>query len=141
MPEITEAKKSHGLFIGVGQREADSEAMQISAGDASYTRQAFATYGKLNNPEEPVLNEKANKKNIIQKLDNIIEQTNDTPADFVVIYFSGHGCELNGNYYLICHNTTNTNLEETAINGIDFLSFRRYCKRRSNQYSFCRKFI
>ena len=121
MPEENESKKSFGLFVGVGQRKDDEVAMQISADDARIIREAFATYCKLNDLEGPVLNKQANKDNIFQKLDNLIAQTANTPADFVVVYFSGHGCEFDRNYYLICDDTTKTNVEETAINGNEFL--------------------
>ncbi|MBX3238313.1 MAG: caspase family protein [Chitinophagaceae bacterium] len=121
MPEQTETgRRSFGLFVGVGQRDGDSEHMQISASDAEYMHLAFLHYGKLDSGQRLLRNE-ATHNNILGELDNLARETDDTPADLVVIYFSGHGYKLKNEYYLICHDTAGNNIERSAINGNVFL--------------------
>jgi hypothetical protein len=69
---------------------------------------------------QTIINDDTTAAKILEKLDNLATLTKDAPAEMVVIYFSGHGCVMNGMYYIVGRDTVNTDVEHTAIAGSVF---------------------
>jgi hypothetical protein len=114
-------EKSHALLIGVGKRETDSPAMAISAEDAGYLEKALKVFDFF--PGKQITNlrdEAANSENILQELNNLAAKTKSESADFVLVFFSGHGSKKGDEYHLICRNTSAADLHGTAISGAVF---------------------
>jgi hypothetical protein len=113
---------SYCLLVGVGKREADSEAMKVSADDAMYLGKAIKKFLLLKDDKITLVrNEEARKQNVLQRLDELAEITAANPADFVLIFFSGHGARFEGKYYLICRDSNRDYIDDTAIRGDLFL--------------------
>ncbi len=122
---------SYGLLIGVGQRTEDIEAMGITAGDATWLTKALSVTGIVAAANSVLLtNEKAAHEPVLAALSNLATRTKEAPAEMVIIYFSGHGARINGQYYLVCHDTTAANIASTGIKGEDFVE--RLAAIRSN---------
>lgn len=114
--------KAYALSIGIGNREVDSPAMATSANDARRIGKELVGRAKFM-PEKvrTLINADATVSNVLKELDNIAEITKSAPADMVIIYFSGHGCVKNDIYYIVCRDTVNTDVENTAIKGSVFV--------------------
>lgn len=115
-------EKSHYLLVGVGKRKEDSEAMAVSAEDAQFLQRALHAFDLFSgNGFPPLVNEKATREEILDHLDALAYKTKDEPADLVIIFFSGHGSVAGGKYYLICRDTKVGAVEDTAIEGSQFV--------------------
>lgn len=114
--------KAYALSIGIGNREVDSPAMATSANDARRIGKELVGRAKFM-PEKvrTLINADATVSNVLKELDNIADITKSAPADMVIIYFSGHGCVKNDIYYIVCRDTVNTDVENTAIKGSVFV--------------------
>ncbi|MCW3123042.1 MAG: caspase family protein [Flavipsychrobacter sp.] len=125
-----DTKKAFALTVGIGARpakddqRADNEAMAVTALDAE------RVYGELKGRlriEEDNLGglhgESAKKDDVVAALDLLVKNTNkpDAETEMVIIYFSGHGQLENGNYYLVCYDTTDKDMARTAIPGSVFV--------------------
>src|SRR5689334_13164768 len=100
---------SYYFLVGVGQREkSDAVGMTVSADDADYLERALIAFNIFTERKIRTLtNESATVANVIGGLDDLISKTQEKPADLVIIFFSGHGCSIDGRYYLICRDTQN----------------------------------
>jgi Caspase domain len=113
-------EKCHALIIGVGKRPQDDEAFEITVKDATQisTRLnkdcGFATDNIVS-----ILNQDSTKLNILTKLDDLIDKTANNTADFVVVFFSGHGAKKDNAYFLITNDTTDDLVN--AIRGEEFV--------------------
>jgi hypothetical protein len=115
--------KGYALVVGVGQRAADNDAMDITALDAK--RVADELIGRVRFQEKKVsslVGEAATKTNLLDELDKLATATEHNAAEMVIIYFSGHGCVINNTYYIVCHDTVNEDLPGTAIEGNLFVN-------------------
>lgn len=114
--------KAYALSIGIGNREVDSPAMATSANDARRIGKELVGRAKFM-PEKvrTLINADATVSNVLRELDNIADITKGATADMVIIYFSGHGCVKNDIYYIVCRDTVNTDVENTAIKGSVFV--------------------
>ena len=113
------------LSVGVGRRpteagdpELDVEAFAITATDAGYIKTALVSYFKMPDENIEVLaNETARKDNIVTALQGLSKKTKANKADLVVIYFSGHGCKIGDEYFLVTNDSKKNNIPEKGING------------------------
>jgi Caspase domain len=113
----------YALLIGIGQRADDEDALATTASDATHLYEKLTgTCGFAKENVELLTKENTAGSKIVDQLDVLIQQTKDTKADFVLIYFSGHGYTKDGQYYLINYDTDKNNIENTAINGEVFIS-------------------
>lgn len=113
---------SYCLLVGVGKREEDSDAMAISARDAEHIQRALTAFDIFSKEHIYLLTEEqATIKGVLEKLDDLAQQTKNEPADLVVLFFSGHGAVDSDNYYLICRDTLNNDLVNTAIGASGFV--------------------
>lgn len=117
-----DAKKAYALSIGIGNRPEDSDAMGTTAADAKRISRELIGRARFM-PEQvyTLQNEEATTQNVIEKLDKLAAATKENPADMVIIYFSGHGCVKDGNYYLVARDTQNADIPGTAISGSLFV--------------------
>ena len=117
-----DSNKAYVLSVGIGNRDVDSPAMATTANDARRVAKELVGRARfLPANVQTVLNSDATVANVIGKLDSLAETTKNTPAEMVIIYFSGHGCVKNDNYYIVCRDTINTDVENTAIKGSVFV--------------------
>lgn len=129
-------KKGHALTVGVGKREkvgnkkVDDDAMAITAADAERVKTELIAPYRVSLPKENVkclTNKDATKEGLLNELDNLIKKTKKSRAEMVIIYFSGHGYmkpdphSKEKKYYLICHDTVDADIENTAISGSVFV--------------------
>ncbi len=121
---MTERRFSNGysLLIGTGG------SLKITTDDA------VALYRVLTDPlraayplehVELLIEEAANRQNIIEAFDRLIERANQNPEATVIVYFSGHGGRIVYNdapneYYLIPYGYNPAQRATTAISGIEF---------------------
>jgi hypothetical protein len=119
-----DTKNSFALIVGVGARAGQNDAnMHISANDADYIDHVVKTFLSL--PPENVTkktNQDAGTEAVLKALDDLIGETKERPADLVIIYFSGHGCQIRDTYYLVCNDTENNNVSGKAIEGSVFVA-------------------
>lgn len=115
--------ESRALLIGIGQRKEDYPALAVTATDALLLEK------KLSNPaivesykNKTLTNSQASKAAILEELKNLAADSENENIDLALIYFSGHGCVDGDNYFLISHDTENTMIKETALDGAQFLS-------------------
>ncbi len=108
---------SFALLTGVGRRAADSEHMVVTATDADMMRRALVGSFQLFDEKKvtTLINGEATAANIIAELDKLTEVTKITKADFVIVYFSGHGYEQEGNYFLIANDTSAWTMADNNI--------------------------
>jgi hypothetical protein len=114
-------EKFHALSIGV-KRDDDAPAMSVTTTDAQRLAselQRFCNFKKEN--IAILVEESTEKSDILLGLDNLIQKTTIEKADFVIVYFSGHGCKKGSSYYLINRDAEVKDLENTAIKGQDFV--------------------
>lgn len=114
---------NHALLIGIGQRDDDrSEKIKVTATDASRLATEFQNRcGYNGNNVTPLVAEQALTRKVLRQLDTLIEKTKATPANLVVIFFSGHGFRKDGQFFFINRDTEFDDLEYTAIKGSDFI--------------------
>ncbi|TAF64539.1 MAG: caspase family protein [Cytophagales bacterium] len=118
----TNPQNTFALLIGIGKRpQGDSDAMAITADDAE--RMAKELHTRVGIPEAQIFcltKEKATKAGILQALDTLKSQTQKT--EMVWVYFSGHGyASKNQGHYLICHDTTEADWQQSALAGNDLV--------------------
>lgn len=114
----------HALIIGVG---AD---LPVTISDATALRNVLIAPNRAAYPSDQVelLTEaKANRQEILQAFDRLIERANRTSDATVIIYYSGHGGRIVSNgkpkdYYLVPYGYNPRNRPETAISGGEFTS-------------------
>lgn len=115
-------KNTYSLLVGVGKRPGDNDAMSITAKDAEQLAGELVNSCQfLKQKVKCLYNDAATKEKFIVQLDELIADTEKTPANLVVIYFSGHGCQDNGKYYLVCHDTKDDDIENTGLEGVFFI--------------------
>lgn len=115
-------KSSYALTIGVGKRPEDHEAMEISALDAKRLSEELLNRCPLEKENvKSLVNEGASLDGVLATLDEYILKTAQDPADMFLFYFSGHGYVNNGKYYLICRDTKNTDIANTALDAESFM--------------------
>lgn len=110
--------QSYAFLIGVGKRNEDAAGMAISADDAENTSLAIKEYCRIPDDRITLLtNEQAGKSAIVNGLEKLVQKTQQQPADTIIIYFSGHGCNVNGELYLLGNDALNAQIPQTAISG------------------------
>lgn len=110
--------EAYALLVGVGCRSVDNPYMEITANDATRLREVLISRCHFNAQNiVDLLQWEASASNFILELDKLITTTAVHKAEIVVIYFSGHGCLMDGEHYFICHDTINTDVGRTAISG------------------------
>jgi Caspase domain len=115
-------QQQYALLIGVGRRPDDEPALAITAADAtSMYEKLTGTCGFVKENVVLKTEGKTGGSKVIDQLDVLIQQTKNNRADFVLIYFSGHGYTKNDQYYLINYDTDKNNIENTAIHGDLFI--------------------
>lgn len=115
------------LLIGVGKRQDDEQAMAITATDAEKLASELEKRCDVELENIHCLtNEKATKTHILNKLQQLVNDSEGIPIDTLWIYFSGHGYQQIINnakeYYLICNDTVKANITDTSIAGNDFVN-------------------
>jgi Caspase domain/Effector-associated domain 11 len=109
---------NYALLIGVGQRADDPKSIEVTAEDARRMAQQLALRAKFQSANiTPIIAEQATRINVLRQLDGLIKKTETTPADLVVVFFSGHGVTKDGNSYLVSQDTEKGDIEYTAIEG------------------------
>ena len=115
-------EKAYAVVVGIGNREVDSPAMGTTASDAERIgKELIARTGMLPANVQYLLNNDATAANLLARLDALAAATKVSPAEMVIVYFSGHGCVKNGKYYLVARDTVNTDIENTGIAGSVFV--------------------
>jgi hypothetical protein len=124
-----EGNRSYALLIGVGKRAEDAPGMAISADDAKNMGLALQQYCQIPREQNFLLTGKeASRENILKTFESIAIETKEQQADTVVIYFSGHGCNVQGNLYFVTHDSRNTDIPGTAIAGNEWINLLKECK-------------
>ncbi|WP_194778284.1 caspase family protein [Pararhodonellum marinum] len=122
-------KRSYALLIGVGKRPEDAPGMAVSADDAKNIALAMTQYCRIPDDQLTTLtSEKATRENIFSALEDLAEKTSLEEADTVVIYFSGHGCRVQNDLYLVSHDSQNSDIPGTAIAGNQWINLLKKCK-------------
>lgn len=113
----------YALLAGVGERKGiDSEYMAISADDATILSEQIQERCKvLTENMQCVTNTQTTKQSFLSELDKLIAKTEVQKADLVILFFSGHGCKRGNKYYLVCNDSKNNDIENTALEGSVFL--------------------
>jgi hypothetical protein len=112
---------NYALLIGVGQRADDPKSIEVTAEDARRMAKELEMRAKFQSANiTPIIAEQATKINVLRQLNDLIKKTEATPADLVVIFFSGHGVTKEGNSFLISRDTERDLIEDTAIDGKAF---------------------
>jgi hypothetical protein len=112
----------HALLIGVG---AD---LPVTVKDATALRDLLVAPNRAAYPPEQVelLTEtSANRQNILQAFDRLIERVGKNPDATVIVYYSGHGGRVvsdgkSPEYYLVPHSYNPSRRGETAVSGQEF---------------------
>ena len=111
-----DTSKAHALVVGVGARQQDSHLMKMTTTDAEMVAGELASKCRMPKKNIELLLEKdAVTSGVLHSLEKIAEDTLKIPADIFIFYFSGHGYVLKGNYYLICNDTVNSDIELGGI--------------------------
>jgi len=109
------------LSIGVSDYQNDEYNLDVADKDAKsivdmFQKQEGKIYKKVVTRE--LLNENADKDNILDALDWIERET--TQRDMVIIFVAGHGInDDKGNYYFMAHDSDVNNLRRTALRWIE----------------------
>ena len=109
------------LSIGVSQYENSEYNLDVADKDAKsivemFQKQEGKIYKKV--VTKVLLNDSANKDNILEALDWIERET--TQRDMVIIFVAGHGInDDKGNYYFMAHDSDVNKLRRTAIRWIE----------------------
>jgi hypothetical protein len=112
----------HALLIGVGKRNDDSDAIAVTAKDATKLGELLNKHCHfLPDQTTTLVEENASKENILLQLDLLAERTAQQPAELVLLFFSGHCCKFGKNSYIIARDTDMGRLKETAIDGVTLL--------------------
>jgi hypothetical protein len=112
----------HALLIGVG---AD---LPVTVMDATALRDVLLDLNRAAYPPEQVelLTEaKATRQGILEAFDRLIQQVNHNPDATVIIYFSGHGGQIESlnsplEYFLVPYGFDWNQRADTAISGLEF---------------------
>jgi hypothetical protein len=112
----------HALLIGVG---AD---LPVTVSDAAALRDLLIATDRAAYPSEQVelLTEaKADRNNILDAFDRLIERVKKNPDATVIVYYSGHGGRIERigkptEYFLIPHGYNPAQWNKTAISGKEF---------------------
>jgi tetratricopeptide (TPR) repeat protein len=111
-----DTSKANALVVGIGARKQDSHLMKMTSTDAEMVAGELASKCRMSKKNIELLLEKdAVTSGVLHSLEKIAEDTLKTPADIFIFYFSGHGYVLKGNYYLICSDTVNSDIESGGI--------------------------
>ena len=86
--------KRYGLFVGVNKYSNGITPLSCARSDASSLFKAFLNEGY---DLDLLIDEEASQENVIANL----RRKNFQSGDIFVFYFSGHGCEINGNHFLL----------------------------------------
>jgi uncharacterized caspase-like protein len=122
-------KNSYALIVGVGKRPEDAEGMAVSEDDAKNMAKAIESYCRIPETNTWLLTGKeANRAQILNSLKQLVEQTRQQQADTVIIYFSGHGCNISGNLFFVANDSRNDDLQGTAIPGTEWMNLLKDCK-------------
>lgn len=119
--------KNHALIIGIGQRQDDTPAMEVTAADAKRVARELDKREIV--PYENILTlteNDATKEKILKGIDSLVTKTKTDKANLVWVYFSGHGYkqtspEGTDKHFLIAHDTLAADVENTALLGADFI--------------------
>ena len=118
-----DTSKAHALVVGIGARKQDSHLMNMTVTDAEMVTGELVSKCRFSKKNiELLLEKEAVTSGVLQSLDKIAEDTLKTPADIFIFYFSGHGCVLKGNYYLICNDTVDSDIEYGGIRADELVS-------------------
>ncbi len=112
----------YALLVGVG---AD---LPVTVKDATALRDVLVNPSRAAYPPDQVelLTEtKANRQNILEAFDKLIKQVNSNPDATVIIYFSGHGVQVERQgkpteYFLVPYGYNASRRTDTAISGAEF---------------------
>ncbi len=109
------------LSIGVSRYKNSTYNLEVADVDAQSIVKMFKKQeGKIYNKvvTRQLLNDNANKDNILEALDWIERET--TQRDMVIIFVAGHGInDDKGNYYFMAHDSDVNKLRRTAIRWIE----------------------
>jgi len=111
-------KHGYALIIGVG---ADLP-VTIEDAEAVYNiivNQNYAAYPLTQTKK--LIGKNANRENVLSELDQLILEVKKDPEATVIIYYSGHGGDVDGKgYYLLTHGWEFNRAEETGISSEEF---------------------
>ncbi|MES2772759.1 MAG: caspase family protein [Bacteroidota bacterium] len=110
-------ENAYAILVGVGSRPDDVGPMQVTATDADTVRKALVKAFDLFDEKNvaTLTDGAASTKNIIDELDKLAAITKNKAADFVIIYFSGHGYTRDGQYFLITNDAIKPKNEDAGL--------------------------
>jgi hypothetical protein len=122
----TESEFSHGyaLLIGVGCYKESRFSVPVTAQDAKDLGRVLTNPQLCAYPENQIVvlaNENANKVRILAELDALKDKVQGDSNSTVIIFFSGHGLQQDG-YYFLPYETETFNIAGTALANEDFLN-------------------
>jgi len=120
----TTFSNGYALLVGVGLD------LPVTAKDATALRDVLASPSRAAYPPDQIelLTEAhANRQSILNAFDKLIEQVNSNPDATVIIYFSGHGVQVEHpntptEYFLLPYGYDSNFWANTAISGLEFTS-------------------
>lgn len=141
MPDKAEFTNGYALLIGVGRYKDEAlDSVPATAKDAEDIYSTLIDPNVCAYPKDQVhvwTNEDATKKNIIDTLNHMKDQVPEEENSTVIIFFSGHGCLEEGEYYFLPHETVMTRCNgksalnvDTALANKDFLGIVRQIHAR-----------
>ena len=122
-PEQVQFSHGYALLIGVGRYKESHLSVPVTAQDAQDLGHILTNPQLCAYPESQVVvlaNENANKTRILAELDAIKDKVQGDSNSTIIIFFSGHGWQQDG-YYFLPHETETSNIVGTALANEDFL--------------------
>ncbi|MGI9492641.1 MAG: caspase family protein, partial [Geminicoccaceae bacterium] len=127
----------HVLTVGVSDY-AYHEHLKLDFADDDATdianaliRQEGSLYAKVNT--QHLVNDEATRGGVYQALNTIRTSMQPDQEDVAVIHFSGHGADVDGNYYLLPHDVQANDNVEISISGIEVERFKHLLSKMGEQ--------
>lgn len=107
--------KGIALLIGVGDYDLPLRPIPAAAQDALSLNNTLKDVGYSERNVNCLLNSEASLKSLRNSMHMISSNNIRHLDDTMILFFSGHGAYLNGEYYFLTHGANLENLKETAL--------------------------
>lgn len=107
--------KGFALLMGVGDYDLPLRPIPAAAQDAKLLNNILINVGYSQNNINCLVNNEASLPSVRDKMSEIKSVYTKHLDDTIIIFFSGHGAYINGEYYFLTHGADLENINETAL--------------------------
>ncbi|MEM8997119.1 MAG: caspase family protein [Acidobacteriota bacterium] len=116
-------ENGYALLIGVGRCRFEPWSLPVTSRDAEALKLLLTDPRRCAYPDENIrvlTHGQATRKGIVSALTDLRDEIKDVKNATVMLYFSGHGwTDQHGRFFLLVHDTTPEDFEETAIGSLE----------------------